>query len=311
MKKFFVLCLMLVLFSPLYFFNFAYADEVKLTSNVESGTWTNESVVIEFVGPVEKSYYSFDNLSWSPMANNSVTFEEEMEATVFFKALDQSDNLLLQTSFEVKIDKTPPSEMMIFGVPTTYTTQDVEIIVTANGATEYSFFNGDFTAQNKVIITQNIVFEVGDIKARDNAGNMVCNSYPIVIDKIDKQTPKFYVLTNTSSKRKRELVTFELDPIISGIKSFYYTLNDQKVDISVEYKKGIYLSENGVYEFVLVSNVGKTYKVSVEFNNLGRTINPWLKNGILIFLFLVFLLFFVWTVVLHQKNKANAKIDKK
>ncbi len=312
MKKLFTLCLMLFLFSPLFFINFAHAEEVKLVSNIESGCWTNEDVFISFEGNVDRAFYSLDNVFWQLMTNKSIIFEEEMQSKVYFKALDQDDNILLQTSFDVYIDKTPPGELLIFGLPTTFTTQDVEIVVTSDGAVEYSFFGEDFNSQNKYIVSQNLIFNVGDIKARDRAGNTISNSYPILIDKIDKKTPVFYVLTNTSSRKNSELVTFEMEPIISGIKSFYYTFNNNIVDITKEYKSGIHLSENGVYEFVLESNVGKIHKVSVEFKKLGTEINPWLKNLILIFCFLISLVFLVWGVVLHQKNKAKnqAIVDK-
>lgn len=307
MKKFLIACL-LILFSPFFTFNFAYADEVKLTSNFKSGQWTNENVILSFTGPAKKAFYSFDQNEWIEMVDLCVTFEEEMQSTIYLKALDANDNLLLQTSFIVNIDKTPPSNLLVFGIPTTFTSNDVEIIVTATDGVEYSFFNDEFSYKNKCILTQNTIFKKSDIRARDRAGNIVSNSYEIIVDKIDKKEPKFYVLTNNSSKKQNELVRFEVEPIISGIKNFYYTFNGKDItNITQDYENGIYLSENGEYEFVLESNVGKIYKVKVKFENLGTEINPWLRNGILIFSFLVFLVFFVWTVVLHKTNKINKK----
>lgn len=308
MKKAVITSIAIFLFAFLFPFNFAFAsNDFKVEANVESGKWTNQDIVFNFKGGFSTCFYSFDEQKWMLIENKSLTLCDEMEGTIYFLAKNNLNQDIAKTSFEVKIDKTPPSNFMYFLSEQDYTDQDIEMTVTADDAVKYNFQNRGFFTSNKITIFNNMTFDVGDIVVVDRAGNTFANPYEIKIDFIDKKMPVFFLSKNDSFLSNYVIISLDIYPIESGLESVKFQLNDgELIDITNNYTKGIKVENNGVYTFIVTSNVGKSTTKSMRVSNLNSGLDVWTRNLILIVEGIIIMTFFVWATLL-KLNRKNIK----
>ena len=171
------------------------APTVSTVSNPKNGVWTNANVTVSITATDTLSgvgSYSFDGGStWQ--TGSSKTYSAEGTYTISGKAKDNATNVSSAVSGgTVKIDKTAPVINSVTKSTTEWTRGSVSINIDAtdalSGVAHYSF-DGGTTWQTSNVYTaiENATLVV---KVKDNAGNIATCAEPIVIDNIDKTSPK-------------------------------------------------------------------------------------------------------------------------
>ncbi len=204
------------------------APKISQVNNPANGVWKNTNVTVKITATDNLSgvaSYSFDNGSnWQ--TSNSKTYSSNGTYTITAKAKDNATNVSSAVSGgTVKIDKSAPSVSTVSGNPTSWTSSDVTLTVTAtdtggSGVAYYSFDNGSTwqTSNAKTFSTNQTVY----IKVKDAAGNISAVRQEI-ISKIDKTAPTASVSsTSTSASTK---VTVTASDALSGLHSTPYSFD--------------------------------------------------------------------------------------
>ena len=218
--------------------------------------------------------YSYDNIEWHYVNGATIDAVVSANGTVYFKTVDAAGNVATKEVNVDWLDNDKPT-FEINGVPADYTNSDVVLDIAAQdshsgiGKILYRFdenWNDElntFTATGTTItITEN---KTVYIKVIDNVGNEAVSS--VVIDKIDKDAPKFKVSGNPASWVKGSItLTPEFEEDFSGIAKIEYKLADGEW---IESKDGIIenIDKNQTVYYRVTDNAGNVTneKVNVDF----------------------------------------------
>lgn len=294
---------------------FAFGEDLFFTLNThgyQSGTWTNENVIVDIVynGSDDVTYeYSLNQIGWQTF-NGHIEFDTEGNYFVYFRLISLS--VSNSQNINIRLDKTLPVFDMVAVSTFLPTSQDVVITVIASdllsGGITYKFGLNDWQELNTRNIIANNIFYVGDILIRDRAGNISAYDEIISITNIDKTEPYFTLVANTQNPVRKDTVMFEVTNILSGIKSFTVQLPSGEIaDITNTYENGFEVTKNGEYIFTLQSNSGLIKSVYINYNNITGIITTFELLLIICSSFVLIVLSILLTPVIIKKIKLKNK----
>lgn len=182
--------------------------EKPVISKVEASTTaqTNQNVTITITATdnVGITGYSSDNTTWQ----NENTFIVTENGTYTYYVKDAAGNIATKTIVITNIDKEAPTGEIVYSA-STWTNQDVTITanVTDNATSAerllYSWDDADYSNNSTKVTSVNTE---GNVKVKDEAGNILTLSYQVTI--IDKEKP---VINNSEYRHGLDLVEYQMD----------------------------------------------------------------------------------------------------
>ena len=194
------------------------APIIKSITNSSNGEWTNQEVNITIDGEDKEMgiskyqvKYSKTGNIWIDLTDNTDTFTEDLNETVYYRIIDKAGNISEEKSVDIKIDKTAPNKPSISNSKeNTWTGSDLPITLTSDdegsGIDHFEWYeNGAWTtralatSQNTGTITYTVTRnETIRFRVIDKVGNISEESTTVV--KVDKTKPSqsFSVASSTS-----------------------------------------------------------------------------------------------------------------
>jgi large repetitive protein len=257
------------------------------TSNAQDiwlkGEFTVELTATDDKSGVAKTYYSLNDSEF--VEGKSFVVSEHGVNVVSFYSLDNSGNVEVTQTVEVKIDNQPP--VTTSNITSLWLSGEfqVELTVTDDlsgvAKTFYSFTGTDFTEGTSFVVSEPGVKEVFFYSV-DNAGNV--EEENTVQLKIDENPP---VTSSNAIEEWYKAFTLELTATddLSGVAQTFYSVNGS------EYKKGtsVVVTESGVnevsfYSLDFAGNKEKVKTVQVKIDNTPpvtttNAIDNWLTKS--------------------------------
>lgn len=262
----------------------AYPLEFTLSSgDYIEGTWTNKNVEIKVENFTYQENYLFEyrlneNEVWTAFENS---FEINKEGEFLVEVRATSEDLIYQKTMNVKIDKTPPTNIIVFLSTEEYTKENVILtVIGEDDLSGISIYNSyrikdyPWQSSNQFEIQSNTKFEIGDIQVRDQAGNVAHYLSVLEIKNIDKNPPLFRLEANTIKPKSSDIVKIIIENAISGVKKVYVQKvgSNEIIDITSTYQNGFKITKNGEYIFTVVNNLDVSNSVGIIYNNINQNL---------------------------------------
>jgi hypothetical protein len=313
-KRIFVLCFILLLFSPLILKQTANAENIIniSTGDYVSGEWTNKSVVIEAeIAQVEgaKLSYSLNNGLTYQTYKNPLNFEEDTQTFLEFKA--EISSQIYYESISINIDKTPAVIERIEISELEYTSKPVTIFVVLEDSSNQKelytalFLGKELISPNQealslglimfsYTVNQNTVFDIGDIEIFDQAGNKTINDKKINILNIDKSEPEFNLTLLKKNLSYEEKIKLELGYVASGTKQiFVETPSGKIIKLDLQQEQIFTARKEGMYIFTVISNAGYQQSKAIFIKGLNLS-SMMFSMAIILFAGGIFITLFVF-----------------
>ncbi|MBD9074478.1 hypothetical protein EGP91_00540 [bacterium] len=221
----------------------------KITSitNSSNGNWTNQNVTITLLATDDEMgitkyqiKYSGTNNNWQDLENNTSSFTNDLNETIYYRVIDKADNISEEVSTDVKIDKTVPITPSITNSKeNTWTGSNLTVTVTSSdsgsGIDHFEWYeNGAWTTRDLTTSgnTGTITYTVSRnetirFRAVDKLGQ--ASSEKTTVVKIDKTAPtqSFSIASSTSGSNgwyKALSIKVSVSDAHSGISSSKYCI---------------------------------------------------------------------------------------